>query len=383
MNAYISSSTSFNTYTYGDPNFDCWIGTPQYQFYPNDSGFTRSDVLYGFRLSNFLNFDSSSATFSYSFDIPAFNFAAVNKPTKFGFFICNSYTLNKIQSLYFYDAAYKQGSFFDCAELYYVNPDAAAAEDPRLRVYAFNFVPYSTGGFTISGDCVTDNYASDLVCVLGSFSDGKLRNYSYLPTTIDIQPYGDTLQQCKDNVYHSDVVGSDTPGNESGLKGILAKIKALPSLIADKLKSLFVPSDSDVNTFKQNMSNLLSEHLGGVYQAGSFLNSFLQKLKDFSPYQYDNCADYDFRLPPFVFFVNPDDSDSGSIFSDSDNGGSRFDFVPVGSDGYYHVDFSFLDNKPYKQIYTVYKAFVTVVFLLLALNFCKRKFDDILGGVVS
>ena len=81
MNAYISSSTSFKTYSYGDPNFDCWLGTPQYQFYPNDSGFTRSDVVYGFRLSNFLNFDSSSASFTYSFDIPAFNFASVDKRT--------------------------------------------------------------------------------------------------------------------------------------------------------------------------------------------------------------------------------------------------------------------------------------------------------------
>lgn len=382
MAAYVTSSTDIITYSYGDPKFDCWLGTPQYQFYPDDTGYTRSDVLYGFHLSNYLNFDSSSASFTYSFDIPSFSFASVNKPSNFGFFICNSYTLTKIMSLYF-GGAYKSGSFFHCAELYYLNPDAAVAEDPRIRVYAYNFDSYLSGGFSISGDCVTDDYASDLVCVLGSYSDGKLRNYSYLPTSIDIKPYGDTLQQFKDNAYRSDVIGSDTPDQESGLKGILSKIKALPSVIADKLKSLFVPSDSDVDTFKQNMTTLLSEHLGGVYQAGSIFDSFLQKLKDFSPYQHDNCADYDFLLPPFGFFVNSDVSDGGSIFSDTNNGGSRFDLVPVGSDGFYHVDFSFLDVKPYKQIYTVYKAFVTVLFVLLALNFCKRKFNEILGGVVS
>lgn len=382
MTAYVTSSSDFKTYTYGDANFDCWLGTPQYQFYPSDSGFNRSDVFYGFHLSNLLNFSTSSASFRYSFDIPSFAFSSVNMPTKFGFFICNKYTLDKILWLYL-GGGYKTGSFFDCAELYYLNSASASAEDPRLGVYAYNFVPYSSAGFTVSGDCVTDDYASDLVCVLGSYRDGKLRNYSYLPSAIDIMPFGDTLQQLKDNQYHSDVIGTDTPEQESGLKGILAKIKSLPSVIADKLKSLFVPSDSDVDTFKQNMTTLLSEHLGGVYQAGSILDSFLQKLKDFSPYQHDNCADYDFRLPPFGFFVNPDVSDGGSIFSDTNNGGSRFDLVPVGSDGYYHVDFSFLDVKPYKQIYTVYKAFVTVLFVLLALNFCKRKFNEILGGDVS
>ena len=382
MTAYVTSSSDFKTYTYGDANFDCWIGTPQYQFYPSDSGFTRSDVFYSFTLSDFLLFSSSSASFSYSFDIPSFAFADVNKPSKFGFFICNRYTYNQILWLYL-GGGYKTGSIFECAELYYLNSDAAAAEDPRLGVYAYNFDTYLSAGFSVSGNCVTDNYASDLVCVLGSYSDGKLRNYSYLPTAINIMPYGDTLQWLKDNQYHSDVIGTDTAGQESGLKGIFAKLKALPGLIADNIKNLFVPTDDQIDKFKTDMSTLLSDHLGAVYQSGTLLSNILQQLKDFAPYQYDKCADYDFKLPPLQFFVNPDVSDGGTIFSDTDNNGSRFDIIPVGSDGYYHVDFSFLDAKPYKQIYTVYKAFVTVFFVLVALNFCKRKFDQLLGGVVS
>lgn len=380
MTAYVTSSSDFKTYTYGDAKFDCWLGTPQYQFYPSDTGFTRSDVFYGFHLSNLLNFSSSSASFSYSFDIPTFAFANVNMPTKFGFFICNKYTLDKILWLYL-GGGYKTGSIFDCADLYYLNSATASADDPRLGVYAYNFVTYSSAGFTVSGDCVTDDYASDLVCVLGSYSDGKLRNYSYLPTAINIMPFGDTLQQLKDNQYHQDVIGSNVPGQESGIKGILQKIKDLPQLIADKLKDLFVPTDEQLSDFQTKMKALLADHFGALYQSSDIISMFFQKLKDFDPYQPDSAAGYELKFKPHDFYINVDSDDE--IFSDSDNGGEKISLIPVGSDGYYHFSFAFLDSKPYKQIYTMYKAFVTVLFLIWGIYFCKRKYDSFLGGDVN
>lgn len=381
IHAFVLKGTTIN-----DRTFDWMSTTPSNNilvpnnrgaslFIGNTSGYTSSDILYSFKLNNFLPFDTAGSTFSVSGTIDCSEFGSYNRPDKFAVVVSTLTEYNKLFNyLLLEGGANLSDDFTETVKLFYDNPN-----NSDIKLLGLHVGNGPTFNFNVS---VAPSVRDQIVITFISYS-GNHNNFMLFPIDVTCTPYGDTLQDLKDNQYHQDVIGSDTPDKESGLKGILAKIKALPGVIADKIKSLFVPTDSDIDTFKQNMSNLLSEHLGGVYQAGSILDSFLQKLKDFSPYQHDNCADYDFRLPPFGFFVNPDDSDSGSIFSDSDNGGSRFDLVPVGSDGYYHVDFSFLDNKPYKQIYTVYKAFVTVVFILLALNFCKRKFDEILGGVVS
>lgn len=266
MTAYVTSSSDFKTYTYGDANFDCWVGTPQYQFYPSDTGFTRSDVFYGFHLSKFLNFSSSSASFSYSFDIPSFAFASVNMPTKFGFFICNKYTLDKILWLYL-GGGYKTGSIFECAELYYLNSSAAVAEDPRLHVYAYNFVSYTSSGFVVSGDCVTDSYASDLVCVLGSFSDGKLRNYSYLPTSINIRPYGNTLQQLLDNQFRSNI--------ESAINGEGESYSSVDNSKLGEYESL----ESDLNKdFSGDLSNSLNNGIFTSSGAFAFIRDIFEDV---------------------------------------------------------------------------------------------------------
>ena len=266
MVAFITSSTDFKSFAYGAPNFDCWLGTPQYQFYPSDSGFTRSDVFYSFSLSDFLLFSSSSASFSYSFSVPSFGFADVNKPSKFGFFICNRYTYNQILWLYL-GGGYKTGSIFECAELYYLNSSAAVAEDPRLHVYAYNFVSYTSSGFVVSGDCVTDSYASDLVCVLGSFSDGKLRNYSYLPTSINIRPYGNTLQQLLDNQFRSNI--------ESAINGEGESYSSVDNSKLGEYESL----ESDLNKdFSGDLSNSLNNGIFTSSGAFAFIRDIFEDV---------------------------------------------------------------------------------------------------------
>ena len=187
-------------------------------------------------------------------------------PTKFGFFICNKYTLDKILWLYL-GGGYKTGSIFECAELYYLNSSAAVAEDPRLHVYAYNFVSYTSSGFVVSGDCVTDSYASDLVCVLGSFSDGKLRNYSYLPTSINIRPYGNTLQQLLDNQFRSNI--------ESAINGEGESYSSVDNSKLGEYESL----ESDLNKdFSGDLSNSLNNGIFTSSGAFAFIRDIFEDV---------------------------------------------------------------------------------------------------------
>lgn len=98
----------------------------------------------------------------------------------------------------------------------------------------------------------------------------------------------------------------------SGFSNVVNSIAALPSKIADAVKGLFVPSDSQMDDLKASFNTLLSEKLGFVYQAGSLVTGVFDAIFD----AVDNPdSDVTFIVPAFPAF-NVDGTDV-SLWEDS------------------------------------------------------------------
>ena len=85
----------------------------------------------------------------------------------------------------------------------------------------------------------------------------------------------------------------------SGFSNLLNAVTSLPSKIADAIKGLFVPSDSQMDELKASFNSLLSEKLGFVYQAGSLVDGVFDAVFD----AVDNPdSDVSFTVPAFPSF---------------------------------------------------------------------------------
>lgn len=86
---------------------------------------------------------------------------------------------------------------------------------------------------------------------------------------------------------------------KSGFSNVVNAITSLPQKIADAIKSLFVPSDAQLEELRTSFNNLLETKLGFVYQAGSLVDGVFDAIFD----AVDN-PNYDasFTIPAFPAF---------------------------------------------------------------------------------
>ena len=85
----------------------------------------------------------------------------------------------------------------------------------------------------------------------------------------------------------------------TGFSNLLNAVTSLPSKIADAIKGLFVPSDSQMDELKASFNNVLSEKMGFVYQAGSLVDGVFDAVFD----AVDNPnSDVSFTVPAFPSF---------------------------------------------------------------------------------
>lgn len=402
--AFAGNDGAFTNIPFGGNNFSSGTsesGKPIVYFnltaYP---AYSACDVLCGFVMhSNFEGFPLSDSTFTFSANIESW-FDTSNRPDEFALVVTSVSSFSNILSAQIStDGFYKlsETSIIETFRTSFKNPSSSSAP-----VYGFVSSTALKSKGSVNLECFANVPAisEDLIVLFISYKQNG-GNFFNLPNTCYLTPTGKTLTAYKEYIQQQEIIsqnqqqieqnseqisqndviiGSDEEGKESGVKGLLKKLKELPQTIGEKLKELFVPTDEQLESFQTNMKSLLSEHLGAVYQSGEIITNIFKKLKDFSPYQSDKAADYDLKIKAHDFYVNVEDE--SNIFSETDNGGSKFSLIPVGSDGYYHIDFSFLDAKPYKQLYSLYRACVTVLFILLAVNLFKRKYDSLMGGDV-
>lgn len=85
----------------------------------------------------------------------------------------------------------------------------------------------------------------------------------------------------------------------SGFSNVVNSIVALPAKIADAIKGLFVPSDSQMDDLKASFNTLLSDKLGFVYQSVSLIDGVLDAVFDAVDNPNSNVS---FSVPAFPSF---------------------------------------------------------------------------------
>lgn len=86
----------------------------------------------------------------------------------------------------------------------------------------------------------------------------------------------------------------------SGFSNVVNSIVALPAKIADAVKGLFVPSDTQMDELKASFNSLLSDKLGFVYQSVSLIDGVFDAVFDAVDNPDSNVS---FSVPAFPSFV--------------------------------------------------------------------------------
>lgn len=258
------------------------------------------------------------------------------------FTFSDNYTFNELNS--------QNSNNIDLAFLIVMRNDSA-------NQISFNDVTFSPVGST------KQLYADEL------FQNGILNG---------LEDVEDELSDVNDKL--EDVIGSDEEGSESGIKGILQKIKVLPSALIEGIKNLFIPSEEDIENFKNNFDQLLSDHLGVLWQAPNLLIDFIQMMADFEPIRSDDFGDYYLEYPVKSVYINSDADDTLDILSETDNGGVLIPLVPANNDsGTYVISFDWLGKAPFSTFYGIYKVAFIFVCCIGFCYFCLRKYNKLMG----
>lgn len=142
-------------------------------------------------------------------------------------------------------------------------------------------------------------------------------------------------------------------------KGIWATLKEIPTKISDVIKSLFVPSDDFYNNFGNEIQSTAEEHLGILYAAPEQVINTLEKFVSFEP----DRSNYSLTLP--------------AIKAPSfENGGLTW--YQITDDTPY--EFDWINEQPYSILYTAYRSFVWLIFIICLINLCIHKYDQIMKG---
>lgn len=146
-------------------------------------------------------------------------------------------------------------------------------------------------------------------------------------------------------------------GIKEGITNLFNSIAELPSklwnLISEGLKSLFVPTENDITTFKNNMQGLLSEKLGAVYQVLDITFNSWDRIQD-----NDNTDTI--TLPKTTIELG--NQYDGSI--PYSFGGVNVKIVPDG----------------FEWLATTIKSIIGIVCTVLFVNGLRKRYDDVMGG---
>lgn len=146
---------------------------------------------------------------------------------------------------------------------------------------------------------------------------------------------------------------------ESRHKSLLERIKEIPSLIIEGLKSLFVPSDDYFSNYFNELKTFFSDRFGFLYELPEFAITLFTKLINFNPDE----SGYTMTFPKLQA---PEVVDGDVVWHD------------VSSEQTF--DFTFLEDQPFKTLYSVYKSLIWLGYCILLLNLIKRKSEIVFGG---
>lgn len=248
---------------------------------------------------------------------------------------------------------YNEGIYPGIGLIFYV----IFKDDNSDRILNFDDITLSPIGHT--KDIYGDEY----------FQDGILGGFEGIE---------DEMSQVNDKL--DDVIGSDEEGSESGIKGILQKIKDLPNTLIEGIKNLFIPSDEDIEDFKDKFDALLTDKLGVLWQAPNLIVDFIQILAAFEPLRSDDFNDYYIEFPSKEIYINSESDDTLDILSESDNGGTLIPLIPSNTENNtYRISFGWLGDSPFSIIYGIYEAAIIFISIIGFCYYCIRKYQSIMG----
>lgn len=174
-------------------------------------------------------------------------------------------------------------------------------------------------------------------------------NYNMTPTESNIAVYvGDLdISESSSSGFFSSII--------EWVKGIYNSIMELPTRIAtfigDKLKELFIPTQSQMRAYLNSWDSLLADRFGAMYQVVSLLRDMFNSLIDASTGDVQDTieiplTELEFGGVPFAF------------------GGWEVDIIPDGFDG----------------LVDALKLVVDIVCTVAFLGALRKKFDDIMEG---
>ena len=165
----------------------------------------------------------------------------------------------------------------------------------------------------------------------------------------------------------NELFGSDeSEDSASGIKGIILWIKNLPEKISLKIKEIFVPSEDSISSFKTNIQTLLSSRLGILWEIPDFIVTTFKSIINFIPSET-----HSIEFPAFNYNM----SKSGEFTQGTKEDGFNFNFWSKQT-----ITFSFLNDKPYSTLYSLYRVSVICMLLSALIALAVRKGNDILGG---
>lgn len=142
-------------------------------------------------------------------------------------------------------------------------------------------------------------------------------------------------------------------------KSIFSKLADIPDLIAEKIKSLFIPEDGYFEQFRENLDVLMSEHFGFLYEIPKFLSDFWVKIRAFNPRRQDYVMTFPALKAPIVV-----------------NGEVEWKQLTEEQE----FDFDFLNNEPFSTIYGFYTTFCWMIFIVFLINLGRAHWNRIMGG---
>ena len=136
--------------------------------------------------------------------------------------------------------------------------------------------------------------------------------------------------------------------------GLADKISGFFDALAEKIKGFFIPSEGFFEETKTKFDELLSAHLGFLYQAPALVGQIFGVIKDWNPPEEPTIT-----LPAFDFEIAEHQ-------------------VSLWEETIYKFDF--LSEQPWSTLYSFYKIFIFVFLSVAMINLAIKKYHSMIGG---
>lgn len=143
-------------------------------------------------------------------------------------------------------------------------------------------------------------------------------------------------------------------------KSIFSKLADIPDLIADKLKSLFIPSEGYFDAYMEELNLYFGERFGLLIEIPEAVVGVIRKLVDYEP-------------ETEVYKIDVPQINSGYV----DENGDFVEYTLIEEQEYV---FDFLNEGAFAILYEFYRGFIWCLYVFLLINLIWRKADNVFGG---